>query len=101
MAEQVESVKIQLDNLYIDPHTKEVLTGQSLRKAEGGNLMKNIGKEFNEYLRTNVNIGSLTDYIFIRKVYKSVYEKVKSNLQDSNGKLINEKKNSSISVECQ
>ena len=54
--------------------------------------MKNIGKEFNKYLRTNVNIGSWTDYIFIRKVYKTVNEKVKSNLQDLNGKLINEKK---------
>ena len=92
MAEQGESVTIYLDNLCIDPHTKKVLTGQSLSKAEGGSLMKNIGKEFNEYLRTNVNIGSLTDHIFVRKVYKSVYEKVKSNLQDSNGKLINEKK---------
>ena len=88
----MESVTIQLDNLCIDPHTKEVLTGQSLSEAEGGSLMKNIGKEFNEYLRTNVNISSLMDYIFIRKVYKTVYEKMKSNLQDLNGKLINEKK---------
>ena len=92
MAEWVESVTIHLDNLCIDPDTKNVLTGQSLSEAEGGSLMKNIGEEFNEYLRTNVNIGSLTDLIFIKKVYKSVYEKVKSNLQDSNVKLINEKK---------
>ena len=88
----MKSVKIQLDNLCIHPHTKNILPGQSLSKAEVGSLMKNIGKEFNEYLRTNVNIGSLMDYIFIRNVYKTVYEKVKSNLQDLNGKLINEKK---------
>ena len=55
---------MQLDNLCIDPDTKEVLTGHSLSNAEGRSLMKNIGKEFNDYLRTNVNIGSLTDYIF-------------------------------------
>ena len=88
MAEPVESVTIELDNLCIHPRTKDVLTGQSLSNAEGGSLMKNIGKEFNKHLRTNVNIGSLTDYIFIRNVYKTVYEKVKSNLQDLNGKLI-------------
>ena len=88
----VESVKIQLDNLCIDRHTKAVLTGPSLSKAEGGSLMKNIQKEFKDYLKTNVNIGSLMDYIFIRNVYKTVYEKVKSHLQDSNGKLINENK---------
>ena len=96
-----ESAKIDLDNLCIDPDTKQVLTGHSLSKAEGGSLMKNIGKEFNEYLRTILNIGSLMDYIFIRNVYKSVYKKVKSHLQGVKGKLINEKKNSSISVECQ
>ena len=88
----VQSVKIKLDNLCIDHHSKAVLTGHSLSEAEGGSLMKNIGKEFKDYLKTNVNIGSLTDYIFIRNVYKTVYEKVKSHLQDSDGKLINEKK---------
>ena len=71
---------------------KAVLTGHSLSEAQDGSLMKNIGKEFNEYLRTNVNIGSLMDYIFIRNVYKSVYEKGKSHLQGVNGTLINEKK---------
>ena len=88
----MQSVTIQLDNLCIDRHTKEVLPGHSLSNAEGGSLMKNIGKEFKDYMKTNVNIGSLMDHIFIRNVYKTVYEKVKSHLQDSNSKLINEKK---------
>ena len=92
MAEAVQSVTIQLDDLCIDPHSKVVLPGHSLSEAEGGSLMKNIGKEFQDYLKTNVNIGSLTDYIFIRKVYKTVYEKLKSHLQDSDGKLTKEKK---------
>ena len=93
-------VEIQLDNLCIDCHSKAVLTGHSLSEAEGGSLMKNIRKEFKDHLKTNVNIGSLTDYIFIRKVYKTVYEKLKSHLQDSDGRLTKEK-NSSISVERQ
>ena len=88
----VQSVKIQLDNLCIDHHRKTVLTGHSLSEAEGGSLMKNLGKEFKDYLKTNVNISSLMDYIFIRKVYKTVYEKLKSHLQDLDRKLINEKK---------
>ena len=91
MAEAVPSVKILAD-LCIDPHSKAVLPGHSLSEAEGGSLMKNIGKEFQDFLKTNVNISSLTDYIFIRKVYKTVYEKVKSHLQDSEGKLTKEKK---------
>ena len=40
--------------------------------------MKNIGKDFNKYFRTNVNMGSLTEHIFIRNVYKSVYEEIKN-----------------------
>ena len=88
----VQSITIQLDNLCIDHHTKVVLTGHSLSNAEGGSLIKNIEKEFKDYLKTNVNIGSLMDHIFIRNVYKTVCEKVKSHLQDSKGKLINEKK---------
>ena len=78
--EGAESVKIDLDNLCIDGD-KKVMTGHSLSKAEGGSLMKNIGKDFNKYFRTNVNMGSLTDYNFIRNMYKSVYEKIKNILQ--------------------
>ena len=55
-----ESIKIDLDNLCIDDN-KKVLPGHSLSEAESGNLMKNIGKDFNKYFRTNVNMGSLTD----------------------------------------
>ena len=84
-----ESVKIDLDNLCIDGD-KKVMTGHSLSKAEGGSLMKNIGKDFNEYFRTNVSMDSLMDYIFIRKVYKSVYEKIKNILQGPNDTLIKE-----------
>ena len=76
-----ESVKIDLHNLCIDDD-KNVLPGHSLSEAEGGSLMKNIVKNFNEYFRTNVNMGTLTDYIFIRKVYKSVYEKIENILED-------------------
>ena len=78
-----EAVKIDLDELCID-HDKNILHGHSLSKAEGGSLMKNIGKEFNDYFRTNVNMGSLTEYIFIRKAYKSVYEKIKTSLEAQN-----------------
>ena len=78
-----EAVKIDLDNLCIDDD-KNVLHGCSLSEAEGGSLMKNIEKEFNEYFRTNVNMGSLTEYIFIRKAYKSVYEKIKTSLEGQN-----------------
>ena len=88
----VQSVKIQLDNLCIDHHSKAVLFGNSLSEAEDGSLMKNIGKKFKDYLKTNVNTSSLTDYIFIRNVYKTVYEKVKSHLHNLDSKLINEKK---------
>ena len=88
----MESVKIDLDNLCIDHDKKKVITGHSLSKAEGGSLMKNIGKDFNEYFRTNVNMGSLTEYIFIRNVYKSVYEENKNILQGLNNTLIQEKK---------
>ena len=70
----VESVKIDPDNLCIDRDMKKVITGHSLSNEEGGSLMKNIGKDFNEYFRTNVNMGRLTDYIFIRNVYKSVWK---------------------------
>ena len=42
-----EAVKIDLDELCID-HDKNVLHGHSLSEAEGGSLMKNIGKEFND-----------------------------------------------------
>ena len=69
-----EAVTINLDELCID-HDKNVINGHSVGKAEGGSLMKNIGREFNDYFRTNVNMGSLTEYIFIRKAYKTVYEK--------------------------
>ena len=79
----MESVKIDLDNLCIDDD-KKVLPGHSLSEAEGGSLMKNIGKDFNEYFRTNVNMGSLMDYIFIRNIYKSVYEKIKNILEGPN-----------------
>ena len=79
----LESIKIDLDNVCIDDD-KNILNGHSLSKAEGGILMKNIGKEFNEYFRTNVNMGSLTEYIFIRKAYKSVYEKIKNSLEGPN-----------------
>ena len=89
MAEGVESIKINLDNLCIDGD-KKVMTGHSLSRAEGGSLMKNIGKDFNEYFRTNVNMGSLTDYILIRNVYKSVYEKIKNVLQGPNDTVIKE-----------
>ena len=95
MADGVEAVpvvEIQLDDLCIDPDSKAVLAGHSLSEAEGGTLMKNIGKEFKDYLKTNVNSGSLMDYIFIRKVYKTVYEKLKSQLEDSDGNLTKEKK---------
>ena len=75
MAEEgAESIKIDLDNLCIDGD-KKVMT---------------IGKDFNEYFRTNVNMGSLMDYIFIRNVYKSVYEKIKNILQGPNDTLIKE-----------
>ena len=46
--------------------------------------MKNIGKEFNDYCKTNVNMGSLKEYIFIRKAYKNVYEKIKTSLEAQN-----------------
>ena len=78
-----EAIKIDLDELCID-HDKNILHGRSLSEAEGGSLMKNIGKEFNDYFRTNVNMGSLTEYIFIRKTYKSVYEKIKTSLEAQN-----------------
>ena len=87
-----ESVKIDLDNLCIDHDMKKVIAGHSLSKAEGGSLMNNIGKDFNEYFRTNVNMSSLTEYIFIRNVYKSVYEEIKNILQGPNDTLIQEKK---------
>ena len=79
----LEAVKIDLDELCID-HYKNILHGHSLSEAEGGSLMKNIGKEFNDYFRTNVNMGSLMEYIFIRKAYKSVYEKIKTSLEAQN-----------------
>ena len=60
-----ESIKIDLDNLCIDDD--KVLPGHSLSEAEGGSLIKNIGKDFNEYFRTNVNMGSLMDYIFYKE----------------------------------
>ena len=66
-----EAVTINLDELCID-HDKNVINGRSVGEAEGGSLMKNIGREFNDYFRTNVNMGSLTEYIFIRKAYKTV-----------------------------
>ena len=78
-----EAIKIDLDNLCIGDD-KNVLHGHSLSEAEDGSLMKNIGKEFNEYFRTNVNMGSLTEYIFISKAYKSVYEKNKTSLEGQN-----------------
>ena len=78
-----ETVKINLDELCID-HDKNVLRGCSVGEAEGGSLMKNIGKEFNDYFRTNVNMGSLTEYIFIRKANKTVYEKIKTSLEAQN-----------------
>ena len=99
-AEAVPVVEIQLDHLCIDPDSKAVLASRSLSEAEGRTLMKNIRKKFKDYFKTNVNSGSLMDYIFISKVYKMVYEKLKSQLEDSDGNLT-KKKNSSMSVECQ
>ena len=48
-----EAIKIDLDELCID-HDKNVLHGCSLSETEVGSLMKNIGKEFNDYFRTKV-----------------------------------------------
>ena len=80
-----EAVTINLDELCID-HDKNIIKGRSVGEAEGGSLMKNIGREFNDYFRTNVNMGSLTEYIFIRKAYKTVYEKIKTSIEDQNKK---------------
>ena len=43
--------------------------------------MNNIGKHFHDYMRTNVNIGSMTDSIFIRDAYIGIYKKIKEQLE--------------------
>ena len=71
--------EIPVDNLCLDANGGP--TDRKLSDAVGGSLMKNIGKNFHSYMRTNVNIDSMTDKIFIRDAYIGIYKKIKEKLE--------------------
>ena len=74
-----DTTVIPVDNLCLDANGGP--TDRKLSDAAPGSLMKNIGKDFHFYMRTNVNIESMTDNIFIRDAYIDIYKKIKEKIE--------------------